>query len=392
MKVFIITKEPFPNGMAATKRITCYAKGLVSAGVDCEVIVAKRTEIYGEFSSNLFPKGELFKYIGNKTQRSSNILLRKCSDYLDTLRTLRYISKNSTAEDVILNYLREDSLNELIIKAANKTGAKVVRDLCEYPLGTGKETDELKKKRDSFLKDIFPKFDGFICISQALYDLAMEYKSPKAKLIKVPILVEPEEQEKSCQISPIDSPYIFHSGTLYEQKDGILGAIEAFAIASQKLDFPIKYVLTGNILKSPDRIRIEEIIQKYDIKDKIIFTGFLPIEDLKAYQNGCTLMVVNKLENQQNTYCFATKLGEYLLSGKPVITTSVGESKYYLKDGESAYIVAPGNVQLLADKIVDAFTDLNANLRIGGKGRDVALNNFVYKIQGEKIAGFLRSL
>jgi glycosyltransferase involved in cell wall biosynthesis len=392
MKVFLITKEPFPNGMAATNRIACYAKGLISAGIECQVIVATRTEIHGQPTKNLLPSGENFTYIGDKTERASNVLIRKFFDYVDIANTLNYLVKNSTSDDIIFNYLREDSLNGLVIKAAKRTGAKVVRDLCEYPYGTGNESDKIKRKRDYFLKNIFPKFDGFICISQPLYDLAKNYKAPNAKLIKVPILVDYDGGEYAESISPLATPYIFHSGTLYEQKDGILGAIEAFAIASQRLDFQIKYVLTGNLGKSPDRVKIEDIIIKYGIQDMIIFTGFLSGDDLKTYQNNCSLMIVNKLINLQNTYCFATKLGEYLLTGKPVITTNVGEAMVYLEDGESAYVVQPGDVQLLADKIVESFNNPVSSNRIGINGKHVAEMEFSYKKQGEKIKLFLKSL
>lgn len=393
MKVFLITKEAFPNGMAASKRISCYAKGLISAGIECEVIIATRTEIYGKPPKNKIPHGEFYRYIGNKTERESTIITRKFNDYLNIFKTLKYIVKNSTSEDVILNYLREDSLNGLIIKAAKKTGAKVVRDLCEYPYGTGKESKKNKRMRAYFLKNIFPKFDGFICISQPLINLAIKYKSQNAKVIKVPIMIDQERINTEEFISsPIVVPYIFHSGTLYEQKDGILGAIEAFAIASQKIEFPIKYVLTGNLSKSPDRLKIENIIKKYDLQDKVVFTGFLETKDLVAYQDGCSMMIINKLDNQQNRYCFATKLGDYLLSEKPVITTNVGESSNYLVDDESAFIVEPGDCQLLANKIEQVFLDFDKSRLVAQKGRQIALSNFSYHIQGIKIASFFKSL
>lgn len=393
MKVFLITKQAFPNGMAGTKRVNCYAKGLISAGIDCEIIIATRTEVYGKPIKNTIPQGEYYRYISNRTERESNILIRRYNDYMDYIKTLKYIVKHSTNEDIILNYLREDFLNGLIIKAAKKTGAKVVRDLCEFPFGTGEENNKIKKKREKFLKNIFPKFDGFICISEPLSNLALKYKSLNAKIVKVPIMVEPKDEviSKNLTVS-IDTPYIFHSGTLYEQKDGILGALEAFAIASQKLNFPIKYILTGNLSKSPDCSKINDVIERYNVQDKVIFTGFLSVEELEAYQNGCTLMIINKLYNQQNIYCFATKLGDYLLAEKPVITTTVGESLNYLKDNESAYIVEPGNNQILADKIVHVFLNSEISKKIAKKGKEVALNNFSYKMQGLKLVNFFKSL
>ena len=47
MKVYILTKQPFPFGMAATNRIIKYAQGLCANGVDCEIITAIRTERVG---------------------------------------------------------------------------------------------------------------------------------------------------------------------------------------------------------------------------------------------------------------------------------------------------------------------------------------------------------
>jgi hypothetical protein len=39
MKVYIVTKQGFPNGMAATSRIKGYARAIHDGGVECEVII-----------------------------------------------------------------------------------------------------------------------------------------------------------------------------------------------------------------------------------------------------------------------------------------------------------------------------------------------------------------
>ena len=48
MRIFILTKEPFPHGMAATNRITKYAQGLTINGVDCQVVITIKTESYNK--------------------------------------------------------------------------------------------------------------------------------------------------------------------------------------------------------------------------------------------------------------------------------------------------------------------------------------------------------
>ena len=47
MKVYIVTKEGFPNGMAATNRIKCYARAIHEGGLECEVVVCGSTEVSG---------------------------------------------------------------------------------------------------------------------------------------------------------------------------------------------------------------------------------------------------------------------------------------------------------------------------------------------------------
>ena len=44
MKVYILTKEPFPYGMASTNRIKCLAWAIKQEGIECEVNIFQRTD------------------------------------------------------------------------------------------------------------------------------------------------------------------------------------------------------------------------------------------------------------------------------------------------------------------------------------------------------------
>ena len=98
MKVYIVTKEPFPNGMAAVNRIKCYAKALIGQGISCEVLIFTRTERYGQTPRNTIGKGVTdegipFRYIGGTPIRGKNVLIRKIHDRLDKWNTLRFLKK-----------------------------------------------------------------------------------------------------------------------------------------------------------------------------------------------------------------------------------------------------------------------------------------------------------
>lgn len=397
MKIYIITPEPFPHGMAATNRIICYAKSLLFVGIDVEVVNFHRTEIKGRQIKNTEGSGMYegidFRYINGITTRHKTPFICKYHDWRDKKSTISYLNNKLSKDDIVFLYFgREVEYSLELIKLAKKKKAYIVRDLCELPYGTGAETEQTVRKRKISLEQQFPKLDGFICISDTLLALAKEYGSKNAQYIKIPILVDYKKFYMEDLSAKSEIPYIFHCGTLYEQKDGILGMIEAFGKAVSRINSPVKFVLTGKLEKSPHKREIDQLIQKYNLNNKIIFTGYLSYDELRDRLSKASLVIINKYETQQNHFCFSTKLGEYLAAAKPVIITQVGEAMNYLENGKNAIVVPPGNNEALADAILHAFNDTEYLKKIGKAGQLVCQNNFDYRVQGEVLKGFMTSL
>lgn len=390
MKVFIITRMPFPNGMAATNRIKCYAKAIIEQGISCQVLIFTRTEVYGKPPKNTIGEGEIegipYKYIGGTPLRGSNIFVRQFDDFHDKLKLIHFLKQNLETGDVVFGYCGACvRYINLLIDIIHHKKAKYIRDLCELPYGTTKETQKAVYYRRITLKKQIPKCDGIITISEALKDLADHYKGGKTKIIKIPIMVDFDKYEMDDRSNESTVPYIFHSGTLYEQKDGILGMIEAFGITCKKYKKEIKFISTGNIESSPHSNQIKELIKKYSLEDKIKFTGYLNHNELKQYLAKATLVIINKYNTKQNKYCFSTKLAEYLAAGKVVILTNVGEAINWLKDNESAYIVETEDCEKLADKIIYALENKSQSLKIAKNGKAVCRQYFSYKQYGKTL-------
>lgn len=387
MNVYITTNAPIPNGMALTNRIICLAKAIVSEGIPCKIIIFTRTEIYGKEAKNLIGKGSFegieYQYIGNTPLRGSNPFIRKIHDIQDKIHLLLYLLINLNPNDIVINIAGRDVkfINSLT-KLIHYKKAKFVKELCELPYGTGKETPKNIHKREYTLRTQFPQCDGIMAISDTLLSLAAKYTSPNCQLIKIPILVDFEKYRLPDCSSEASIPYIFHSGTLFEQKDGILGVLEAFGKAVKLLDSPIQLISTGNPQQSPHQHEIQNIIKQYQLQDKVIFKGYLNNGQLKDYLSKSSLVIINKYPNQQNTYCFSTKLGEYLAARKPVIITKVGEAMNWLTNGDSAYIIEPNNTNLLAKAITDAFQHPEISKAIGKRGQEVCEKSFNYRRYG----------
>lgn len=397
MKVYIVTREPFPNGMAGTNRIKCYAKAIQEQGIPCEVIIFVRSEVYGKSPKNTMREGIIegisYKYIGAVPLRHKNIFVRKINDVLDKIKTMSYLSKHLQKDDIVFSYcgVYVRYIN-MIINLTHKRKAIFVRDLCELPYGTSKETKKKIKLRKYTLEKQFPKCDGFVAISETLAEIAVQYKNPCAQVLKVPILVDFEKYSMPDRSKEAEIPYIFHSGTLLEQKDGILGMIEAFGKALHKLPFPIRFVSTGKKEKSPHYKAIDSIIEKYHLEDSVIFTGYLSEDDLRKYLSEASLVIINKYNTQQNKYCFSTKLGEYLAASKPVIITNVGEAMHWLTDNIDSYVVDAENVDALSDRIVDAFADEEKRYYIAHNGNELCKTCFNYRCYGGIFKDFFYKL
>lgn len=141
MKVFFVVQEPFPHGKAATSRVINYCRGLLSQGVDCEVLiphpterrkgVIRNTEAVGNFD------GIPFRYISGTTRQSKirgyNRFIKSKIDLFDILK---YIKRNTTTQSsliVLYDGARLGLLfNKLICKVVHRNHAKIVRVLGEW--------------------------------------------------------------------------------------------------------------------------------------------------------------------------------------------------------------------------------------------------------------------
>jgi hypothetical protein len=239
MRVYIVTSSAIPNGMASTKRIKCLARSISSANINVEVLIYMRTERFGVPPKNKEGRGIFdgipFSYIGGTPLRASNAIWRRFHDYADKNALLKYLEKNLQPRDIVFMYDGNQwKFSCRLAKLSHKCSAFYVKDLCEYPYGEDLETEERRKNRMKVFKKEFPLIDALTPISTGLYEIAKQYTNQECKLLKVPILVDFDKYKLDDKSNEAEYPYIFHSGTLTEQKDGILGIFKAFGEVHKK--------------------------------------------------------------------------------------------------------------------------------------------------------------
>lgn len=373
MRVVVISPGPSPEKGIPLGRIHIICKALVGKGFEVEVVVSRPNRGFQDGVNENFD-GVVYSHIANNWFGGRFRLFNLINVAVCQLKVICRMLVDGFNANVVVVYPSFD-FRLLIPVASIFSKVQVVMEINELPFvdRPGWFSDF---KRFVLLKLFFRLYDGFIVISEELMTLVNRYRSTKSIIVKIPVLAEPASKIAGAT-SPYDSPYMFHAGSLTEEKDGVLGILEAFGMARKRLGINLKYVFTGELSNSNHANQIKFIVNKYDLQDYVIFTGFLTQEQLFRYLQFCSLAIVNKYDTIQNRYCFATKLAEYLSYSIPVVTTTVGESKYYLTDGLDAYVVEPHNPGLLAEKIIEAFNNESERLKIAYGGYELFEKSFV---------------
>jgi glycosyltransferase involved in cell wall biosynthesis len=378
MKIYLLLNQPYPNGYALTKRFHLYAKGLIRNGHEVKMIIPHPTEYEDNLGnksiSGIFEEVK-FEYKWRSTKRSHGFLMRRYHDITGGLKAGLTLIKERP--DVVVT----SSFSFIFFLYI-----KLISLLFPFKFYHEKnEVDYMHEDNISYMKKLLIKlnesvFHGFVVINSHLLNyITNELKLKKSNII-VPILIEDFKVNKEFPVNKT----IVYTGTYQERKDGILTILNGFAkIKNRYPEF--KLVLTGSPQRSVNYKEILKIIEANEMWHQVYFTGYLSEEDLKEVLVSANMLVLAKPENRQNNYNFPTKLGEYLISGRPVITTKVGVTGEILEDKINV-VFSEFEISDISRKMEFIMNNPELATEIGTRGREYALKHFDYMVHTKRMA------
>jgi glycosyltransferase involved in cell wall biosynthesis len=109
------------------------------------------------------------------------------------------------------------------------------------------------------------------------------------------------------------------------------------------------------------------------VTDRVRFCGWIGRDEIPRYFAACDVFVLaSRLEASGNV------LLEAMASGRPVITTDSGGPPEYVRAGETGYVVEPGNVSSLAERLDRLLSDAALREGMGKAGRRAAEQAYPY--------------
>jgi len=384
MRIYLLLNQPYPHGYALTKRFHLYAKGFRESGHSVKMIIPKATETDNKLNnastSGVFEEIP-FEYSCNCTTRSVSFLTRR---YQDTIGFIKagFICFNEKPDIVItssFSFLFFLYLRLILIL----TSTKLIREKNEIDY---MNNDYLSSGKRIKLRLTNNVFHGFLVISQNLLEYLKNDLNIRKEAVIIPILIEDFKKQQKFTIAKT----IVYTGTYLERKDGILTIINAFAEINQK--YPdYKLVLTGRPEKSKDYNEIKRIISSKGLEKQIHFTGYLSEQNLHSLLLSANMLILAKPDNRQNKYNFPTKIGEYLISGRPVISTKVGVIGDIMEDNENI-VFADFEITSISQKVEHIINNSKLANTIGENGRQYALGSFNYLTHAQKMVAYFETL
>lgn len=226
----------------------------------------------------------------------------------------------------------------------------------------------------SLFKKLFDVFFGNKLMQNASHIIAVsDYEAKYDKLMTnapVEVVYNGMNVDEFENIDSYDTflegiPYILYFGRLDSLK-GINYIIEAFAQLPDEFR-EYKLVIAGKI--SDYKKTLDEIITKYDIKDRVIFTGFVDEGDKNAIYRDAKLFV-NPVKYMGGV---ALTVFESILAGTPVVVTR--QSGEVIEKIDAGIIVEYADIEQLKDAIITSLTDTKLTQRQLENGQNYIKNN-----------------
>ncbi|MFH0701999.1 MAG: glycosyltransferase family 4 protein [bacterium] len=280
-------------------------------------------------------------------------------------------------------------LTPSVLKACYKNNIPIVMTLCDSrllcPSGTLRIKDEyyckntlcvsgnplfclLNKCKEKNLKQslmvtaeyllrkIHKLYDGisvFICISEAVFELALKAGIKKEKLVLINNFIDDSLLEVQPEYG--NKGYFLFTGRLSKEK-GVHYLLEAMSRLPK-----IKLHIVGN---GPEEENLKKQAKKLNLSN-IKFLGFKSGKELEQEYKNCiaTILPCNWFE------AFGLTIIESFTYGKPVIASNIGAIPEIIENHKNGITFEPGNVDKLANAIEKFYLNNDLAVEMGKNGR-----------------------
>ncbi len=162
-------------------------------------------------------------------------------------------------------------------------------------------------------------------------------------------------------------PTVAFAGRLVKEK-GINILLKAFADVVKQIP-SARLLIAG---AGPERENLDALISSLGISSHVAMLGHLSRSEVERIFDGAWVQAVPSLWAEP----FGIVAVEAMMRGTAVVASGTGGLSEIVQDGETGFIVPPGDVNALAESLLKLLNNCELSERMGRAGREVALACF----------------
>lgn len=217
-----------------------------------------------------------------------------------------------------------------------------------------------------FLKLIYrltlPLYDFVIAISGGVLKEAADYKAKNITKIPIPININPFLgilRENSCADKKLAILFV---GQIKKIK-GIDNLVKVLDFLYKEKKLHPKLLITGKVTNPKDENFFEEI-KKLSQGLDVEFLGEVPHWEIEKIYEKADIFILPSYSE-----ALGMTIMEAMASGLPVVSSDVSGPRDLVEDGRTGFLVEPGNLKMLSERLIFLLSDSELRKKMGQAGR-----------------------
>lgn len=380
----------FPHGLAPSKRILMIGKAVTAGGVYFSVLHIGGSPNDSNTNAEGTYEGIPFEYLPGTCKRVKNRFLRICHNSLGIVLAMFRIASfaRSSRRLCVYVFLGPGLFESVFCVFLRLTRIPFVHEINEWWPGD----DSVSKLTQWFRGGpCLSLSNGTIVISRLIEDrlrVLAERKNISNNILRIPVLVDSSEADK-CDGNRTEfkagAPYVLWCGDITGYMRDVHFIISVLSdVLNRGVD--CRLVLVGPISQVTEE-SIRTFMKEHGVQNnRVIFMGYVSDDDLKAVVRQSQALLLPLWNDDRSAARLPTKLGDYLLSGRPVITCGIGDLCTFLVNEESVFLCSRTDKSLFADKIYRVINDPDLADKVGQAGKSQAINILDYRRYSSALA------
>ena len=174
-----------------------------------------------------------------------------------------------------------------------------------------------------------------------------------------------------------DEIVIGYAGT-FTYYEGVPILLQAFKNLTKKYS-KIKLAIMGKIYWSNKDDNISKLVKDMNLRNDAILIPSQPHEEVPKFLSAFGILCCPKIDCEVNRAANPIKVPEYLSMGLPTVASAVGGITDTIEDGVDGFLVKPGDVKDLEEKLGWILLNPERAKEIGENGRTTAIEKYSYE-------------